>query len=216
MKFIQKKTSIVIVVILCLSVWAVASLKDDHLDSKIVLQGCDMLNHGISSLHLIPGREEYYPFSKQTGGRISFNEYLQNESMVNHALLEVDYYVVNRKTTNHSSTSAMLDSLFSVEFSLDYKEMADNSFELLAIEIRPKNKAELTSLSEITITTEPLKVKKYGEPITGILKMKMENGNWGIIYFFEWKYEIIVDEYNPISLKLLGLPEELDKHERQQ
>ena len=46
--------------------------------------------------------------------------------------------------------------------------------------------------------------------------MKMENGNWGIIYFFEWKYEIIVDEYNPISLKLLGLPEELDKHERQQ
>ncbi len=185
MKIIQKKTCIIIAVMLCVSIGVVVSLKDDNLDSKIVLQGCDMLNQGISSQHLMPGREEYYPFSKQTGGRITFNEYLQNESMVNHALLEADYYVVNRKTTNNSNTAAMLESLFSVEFSLDYKEIANNSFELLAIEIEPKNKAELTSLSEITITTEPLKVKKYGEPITGILRMKMENGNWGIIYFFE-------------------------------
>ena len=204
MKSLQKRNCIVVILLLCFGVGFFVSKTGDNFDSGIVRDGCDMLNQGIGSKSLHLGREEHHQFNKHTGSRIVFEEYSQDEDLTSRALLAIDYYIVRDKVPNMDT---MVDSVFSVEFGLKYKALSDSSFELLEMRVMPKATAVLTSLSNITITTEPLGTKQYGEPINGTLHMKLENGSWGIIYFFDWRYELVVDEHNHISLKLSGKPE---------
>ena len=205
MKFLQKRTGIAILLLLCICIGLFVMQKDEAIDSESLLDGCDMLNQGISSQFLHPGREEYHQFNNCAGSRIVFEEYRQDEELKNKALLAIDYYVVNEKIPNNFDMDAILNRLFSVEFDLEYKALSDSAFELLELEVTPKAKGDLTSLLDIKVTTEPSGTKLYGEPIAGTLQIKLEDASWGIIYNFDWTYEILIDEYNHISLKLFSV-----------